>query len=266
MEERTIEERVVIVTGASSGIGRAVAWQAARKGFRVVLVARREDRLRALAGQIAAAGGEARVVAADLSDLAAQERVIAETLQAFGRIDVLVNNAGLPLPVPFREATPEALRRQWDVNVTAVATLTRLALPHLERQGGSVINIGSSISRFPIPGMGNYSPTKIAVAGLSDALRRELAPRGVQVSLVEPGPIATEFSERAGGRSASPRNWVISAGATAVPIVRLFDHPRRRIVVPGWLSPGLLAGGALVRWFPALVDAMFARAARATRP
>ncbi len=262
----SVEDRVVIVTGASSGIGWAVARRAAHKGFRVVLAARRAERLEALAARIAADGGQAHVVPADLVDLAAQRHLVDEAIRVYGRIDILVNNAGLPLPVPYAEATPEDLRRQWEVNVVALVTLTRLALPHLEASRGGVINIGSMISRFPVPGMGTYSATKIAVAGLTTALRRELTGRGVRVSLVEPGPIATEFSTRAGGRSMAPGGGPlrISAAQAAVPIVRLFDHPRARIVVPGNLGPVLWLAEQLMRLLGPLVDWFYARQGGAT--
>lgn len=260
--------KVVIVTGASSGIGWAVARRAARKGYRVVLNARREERLRDLAHRIEVGGGQALVVVGDMTRLADQERLVQETLRAFGNhIDVLVNNAGFPLPTLFSETPPEELRRQWDVNVTALATLTRLALPYLKESRGTVVNIGSSISRFAVPGMGNYAPTKIAVAGLTDALRRELAPQGINVCLVEPGPINTEFGEHSGGNfnSGIASRLSISAKAAAVPIVRLFEHPHRRIVVPGWLGPLLTALGGLMRVATPLADAVFFVAARRMR-
>jgi short-subunit dehydrogenase len=259
-----MEQRVVIVTGASSGIGWAVARWAACKEFRVVLAARREDRLRDLAARIEEDGGTALVVPVDVAKPADQRRLIEETVAAFGRIDVLVNNAGLPLPTPFAESAPEELRRQWDVNVTTIATLTRLALPYLEQHQqelhpATVVNIGSGISRFAVPGMGNYSPTKIAVAGLSEALRRELAPRGVHVCLVEPGPVATEFGARAGDKGVVPPRLVVPAAKAAKAIVRLFDHPQRRTVIPARLGPVLTLAGGLAGAFPRLVDAVVRR-------
>jgi short-subunit dehydrogenase len=265
-----MEQRVVIVTGASSGIGWAVARWAACKEFRVVLAARREDRLRDLAARIAEDGGTALVVPVDLAKPEEQRRLIDETLRAFGRIDVLVNNAGLPLPAPFAESSAEDLRRQWDVNVTTLATLTRLALPYLEQHRqelhpATVVNVGSSISRFAVPGMGNYSPTKIAVAGLSEALRRELAPRGVHVCLVEPGPVATEFGARAGDKGVVPPRLAVPAAKAAKAIVRLFDHPQRRTVIPARLGPVLTLAGGLAGAFPRLVDAVVRRSLRQGR-
>ena len=260
-----MEGRVVIVTGASSGLGRAVAWRAARQGFIVVVAARRADRLTALARRIGATGGTALTVVADLARLEEQQQLIDAVVETFGRIDVLVNNAGMAVAGEFHEATPEDLRRQWDVNVTAVATLTRLALPYLEAHGGVVINIGSALARIPMPGMGNYSPNKIAVRGLTEALRRELAPRGVRVCLVEPGPIATEFHAHARRKQILPAALVLSPAATSRPIVRLFDRPRSRIVVPAYLRPVLFAIGALGGLFPPLADLLAAQHARRGR-
>lgn len=259
----TAEKKVAVITGASSGIGWAVALRASRKGYKVVLNARREDRLHDLASKIKAGGGDVLVVVGDISRLEDQKRLVAETVSTFGRLDVLVNNAGLPLPTLFSESPPEELRRQWDVNVTALSTLTRIALPYLRESGGTVINIGSSISRFAVPSMGNYAPTKIAVAGLNDALRRELAPQGVKVCLVEPGPINTEFGEHSGSgfNNSAVLSISISAADAAVPIVRLFTHPRRRTVIPAWLGPILTLLGGLTRIATPLVDVAFSSVA-----
>ncbi len=195
-------------------------------------------------------------VVGDVTNLDDQRRLISETLRAFGRIDILVNNAGVPLDRDFRDATPEDLERQWSTNVTALATLTRLALPELERQGGTVINVGSSISRIAMPKWGNYAATKIAVAALSRALRREVGSRGIKVCLVEPGPIVTEFATNAGFRNGEA-GIEISADECARPIVQLFDRPRRRIVVPAWLTVPLLIMGAVEDVLPGIVDVVF---------
>lgn len=252
-----MEQRVALITGASSGIGAALARQAAARGIAVALTARRTDRVAALADEINRTGGRAIAVAGDVNDLDDQRRMVAETVAAWGRLDILVNNAGLPLAEDFRDIEPGELQRQWNTNVTALATLTRIALPHLEAHGGTVINVGSSISRFAIPNWGNYAPTKIAVAALSKALRRELRARGVRVCLVEPGPVVTEFAARAGMRQESTGPFTISADECAHAILRLFDHPRNRIVVPGYLALPLLIGGAVEDLFPWLLDLAF---------
>lgn len=248
-----MERRVVIITGASSGIGAAVAREAVQRGFAVVLAARRTDRIEALAVELRQAGGDALPVTTDVSRFEDQQRLVDETLHVFGRIDILVNNAGKPVPTGFVDTSPEALQDQWAVNVTSMATLTRLALPELLRSRGIIVNVGSSISRFGVPGWGNYAPTKIAVAGLSDALRRELSALGVRVCLVEPGPIATEFGLHAGW----PVNTGFPVSMVARAIVRLFDRPRRRVVIPFWLAPFLSLGGALAGLLPGLVDIVF---------
>lgn len=260
------EKKVAIITGASSGMGWAVARRAARQGWRVVVAARRAERLTDLVGRIQAAGGQALAVPADLSDPADQARLIAATIAAYGRLDVLLNNAGLPLEHDFADSDPADLRRQWDVNVTALVMLTRLALPHLEATGGIVINIGSVIGRVAVPGWGNYSATKVAVAGLTDALRRELAPRGVRVCLVEPGPIATEFYQRSGGPDNLVPSFSVPAPVAAQAIVRLFTHPQRRITIPAWLNPLLTLIELLMRLVPPLADAiLIARQRQANR-
>lgn len=260
MERGLTEAKVAIITGASSGIGRAVAWLAARKGYRVALNARREDRLYGLAGRIKSSGGEAIAVPGDIALLETQQRLVEETVAKFGRIDVLVNNAGAPLPSGFSASGPEELQRQWDVNVVAISTLTRLALPYLEKTRGTVVNIGSMIGHMPVPGMGNYAPTKVAVSALTSALRLELAAKGIHVCLVEPGPIATEFNERAGGEPSRPSRFNLPASKAAVPIVRLFEQPRRRIFVPSWLGPLVRVAGLLTRLLsPLLARILLAR-------
>ncbi len=256
-----MEKKVVIVTGASSGIGQAVAQRAAHEGYRVVINARREDRLAGVAARIRASGGEALVVAGDIADLSTQHHLVEQAVAHFGRLDVLVNNAGFPLPGRFAASPAEELRRQWDVNVSTLSTLTRIALPHLQATRGTVVNIGSAISHFPVPGMGNYAPTKIAVAALSDALLLELAPLGVKVCLVEPGPINTEFSERAGRGSGNPRRFHIPVARSAISIVRLFEHPRPRIAIPEYLGPVLILAGFLTRLFLSVAKPLLMRAA-----
>ncbi len=261
-----MQSRVLIVTGASSGIGWAVARQAARQGWRVIVAARRGARLAELVRRIEADGGQALAVPLDLAEPTGPERLIAATLAAYGRLDALVNNAGLPLAQPFHAATVDALRQQWAVNVTAPVVLTRLALPHLVATGGTVINIGSGLARIAMPGMGNYSPSKIAFTAFTEALRWELAPHGVRVCLVEPGPIRTEFHARAGRGQVLPPALVLTPAACAGPIVRLLDHPRRRLVVPRWLTPVLAGIEWLGRLVPPVADFLATQHARRGRP
>lgn len=248
-------DKVVIITGASSGFGKLAALTAAQKGYRVTVAARRNDRLTELVAQIEAAGGTALAVAGDINDDSVQQQLIDQTLQRFGRIDVLVNNAGLPLAQNFSDAPLDELRRQWDTNTTSLITLTKRALPALMDSNGMVINISSSIARFSVPGMGLYAPSKVAASSVSDALRRELEPKGVRVCIVEPGPYNTEFSRRAG--AADDQQFGFDPQDVADAIVRLIERPRRMTVLPVWLWPLISFGGGLMRALPGVVDLIF---------
>jgi short-subunit dehydrogenase len=197
-------------------------------------------------------GGTALAVSGDVTDGEDQQRLIDAALQRFGRIDALVNNAGVPLPDGFADSSLDDLRRQWDTNVTSLIELTKRALPALQQTQGTVINVGSLAGNFSLPGWGLYYPTKVAVRSVSDALRRELKPRGVSVSLVEPGPFQTEFAHRA--RMRQPQLFGLRPEPVARAIVRLIERPRRLTVLPRWLWLPSAIGAAIVRLLPGVVD------------
>lgn len=234
--------KIVLVTGASSGIGAAVAREAARRGHRVALTARRADRLETLAGEIQAGGTEAIVIPADLTDPAEPERIVEETVERLGGLDVLINNAGFGIASLFADADPEALERQLRVNLTAPLLLARHALPHLFERRGTIINVGSAITSVANSALGAYGTTKAGLAYWNDALRRELRHQGVNVCLVEPGPIETEFFQALAAPPSTgsynplsdppPRFLARKADEVARRIVRLINHPRRRLSVP----------------------------------
>ena len=188
-----MSDQVAIVTGASSGIGEATARALHARGFTVYAAARRLDRM----APLAAAG--IRTVAVDVTDdaglLAFVEQVVADA----GRVDVLVNNAGYGSYGAVEEVPLAEARRQFDVNVFGLARLSQLVLPHMRRQGsGRIINISSMGGKIYEPLGGWYHATKFAVEGLSDSMRMELAPLGIDVVVIEPGAIATEWSGIAG--------------------------------------------------------------------
>ncbi len=189
-----LNEKVVIVTGASSGLGRALAFAFARRAAKVVLVARREDRLEMVRREIEPYTSAVLVIPADLSDEAQLQRVVDLTLERFGRIDVLVNNAGIFMGGPFIEQDPRRIEQMVRVNLWAAIRLTQLVLPSmLAHNHGYILNIGSGLSRAAVPMFAPYVATKYGLAGFSDALRRELHRTGVHVTLVLPGWMHTDM-------------------------------------------------------------------------
>lgn len=184
---------VAVVTGASSGIGEATAGLLAREGARVVLAARRLERLEALAERIAAHGGEALPVRCDVTVRADLEELAARTDEAYGRCDVLVNNAGIPGGGPFRTLTAERIERVVRVNVLGVMLGTHAFLPMmLERRRGHIVNVASLAGRFATPGSSVYGASKHAVVAFSESLFYELRPLGILVTAVNPGFTRTE--------------------------------------------------------------------------
>jgi NADP-dependent 3-hydroxy acid dehydrogenase YdfG len=188
-----------LVTGASGGIGAATALSLAAQGARVALVARRKDRLDDLAERIGADGGTALAIEADITDRWAATAAVEQTVEAFGGLDTLVNNAGVMLLGPVENAPVEEWDRMIALNLQALLHTTHAALPHLltaaagARGTADVINVSSLAGRLPIAGSAVYSLTKHGVGAFSEALRQEVAGRHVRVSLVEPGPVATEL-------------------------------------------------------------------------
>jgi hypothetical protein len=257
-------DRVVLITGASSGIGAALAGELAGRGCRLALTARRADRLESLADHCRRLGAQVVVLPADLGDTEVADKLIIDTVAAFGRLDVLVNNAGYGLPSPFAEAEPADIVRQLDVNLVSPILLARFALPHLIASHGTVINVGSSLTAIAVPAYGVYGTTKMGMAYWNDALRRELRPRGVHVCLVEPGPVSTDFFDSAAGpANVEPSPWQMLPPpfAKARPddvarrIARLIDRPRRRLSVLRRVVWPMRLMGSLFRAVPALGDA-----------
>jgi NADP-dependent 3-hydroxy acid dehydrogenase YdfG len=186
--------QVVAVTGASSGIGEATALACARSGAAVALAARRTDRIDALAERIAGEGGRAIAVTADVGDEAQANAFIERAHAELGRLDVLVNNAGMMLLGPIENAPTEEWRRMVHVNVFGVLYCTHAALPLMHEQGaGHIVNISSVAGRVARAGAGVYNLTKFGIGAFSEALRQECVPIGVRVTLIEPGAVATEL-------------------------------------------------------------------------
>jgi NADP-dependent 3-hydroxy acid dehydrogenase YdfG len=186
--------RVVAVTGASSGIGEATAMACAKAGAAVSLAARRLDRIEDLAERITGDGGTALAVQTDVADEQEAQRFIERTAADLGRLDVLVNNAGVMLLGPIAGADTEEWRRMIDANVYGVLYCTHVALPLMLEQGsGHFVNVSSVAGRFARAGSGVYNLTKFGVGAFSEALRQEVAAQRIRVTLIEPGFVATEL-------------------------------------------------------------------------
>ncbi len=199
---RDLENTVALVTGASSGIGQAAARTLAERGAAVALAARRVDRLQELAGEIADAGGTALAVEADVSDREQAAAAVGRTVEELGRLDVLVNNAGVMLLGPIADAPIEEWEQMVEVNLLGLLYTAHAALPHLlaaaeegPREVADLVNISSVAGRQARKGSGVYNATKHGVGAFSEALRQEVTRRHVRVSLVEPGAVATELQE-----------------------------------------------------------------------
>jgi clavulanate-9-aldehyde reducatase len=187
--------QVVAVTGASSGIGEATALACARSGAAVAMAARRADRIQALAERIAGEGGRAIAVPADVGDEDQARAFVERAHSELGRLDVLVNNAGVMLLGPIESAPTEEWRQMVHVNVFGVLYCTHAALPLMHEQGsGHIINISSVAGRVARAGSAVYNLTKCGVGAFSEALRQEAVEMGVRVTLVEPGAVATELA------------------------------------------------------------------------
>ena len=180
--------RVVAVTGASSGIGKATALACAGAGASVSLAARRSDRIEALAAEIVAGGGQAIAIGTDVTDESQARRFIERTAEAFGRLDGLVNSAGIMTLGPADGGNTDDWRRTIGVNVFGVLYCIHSALPLMRAQGsGDIVNLSAIGGRTALPGVGIYCLTKFGIGAFSESLRQEVAPLGIRVTLIEPG-------------------------------------------------------------------------------
>jgi len=252
----------IILTGASSGIGHALALRLATQGARLVLASRNQERLAALAETIRSQGGEVVIVPTDVADPAQRAQLIEQTLAACAGIDILINNAGVGALGFFEDVTEERLRRIMEVNFFGATELTRLALPHLRRsRDPMIVNVASVLGRRAIPGCVEYCASKFALAGWSEGLRAELVRHGVHVLLVCPGGVETEFDVNM-IEQRTHRPWRdrrrMSPDRCAQLIVRAIRARRNEVVIT--------ASGQLMVWLnrisPRLLDWVMTRYAR----
>lgn len=260
MSTRPIANSRSLVTGASSGIGRAIALELARQGGDVLITARREERLREVAKEIESLGRRAIVVAGDITSSAHRAKLIESAQREFGGLDILVNNAGVGALGPFAEASEERLRQVMEVNFFAPLELIRVAMPLLRNGNRPLItNVCSVLGHRGVPKKSEYCASKFALHGFSDALRAELAKERIDVLLVSPSTTESEFFDRVIEQHGPPPTWTkgyfMPAKTVARRAVRAMRRGRHEII--------LSAGGKLLVWLdrlsPPLVNWLVAK-------
>jgi short-subunit dehydrogenase len=258
MARHRISGAAAIVTGASSGIGRAIAVELVARGARVLAVARREDRLRQLQADCRDLPGQLEIFAGDISQPEVRTAILAAVREQFGGLDLLVNAAGISAVERFMDSNVDRLRHTLEVNFFAAAELIRLAVPILEKSPQPmIVNVGSILAHRGIPFHANYCASKFALHGLSESLRPELAKRGVDVLVVSPGTTKTDLYADDPNRSHLP--WKQPAGVApehvAKQAVRAIQRGRKEIIpstsgkLMVWLS----------RFCPSMLDRFFRR-------
>ena len=232
--------KVIIVTGASSGIGRQIALDFARRGARLVISARRAERLKQVTRECEALGAEVEAMVGDLAERAFAESMVARALERFGRLDVLVNNAGVPKHKQFYDVTPEDVDYTMRVNFMAPAYLPLAAISPMLRQGeGYIVNISSGAGRMPPPRETVYAASKFALTGFSEGLALDLAGSNIHVAVIHVGPIETEIWDKAESPVAyAGRKYPASIISQAV--FKCIEKRRHELTVPRWLWPVFL--------------------------
>lgn len=260
MPDESFRDQAVIVTGASAGIGRALALQLAGQGARVAVAARRADRLEQVAAEGRQRGGALLVVPTDIADEAQCRALIEQTVAAFGRLDMLINNAGLAATALLEQFPNLGLFRQvLDVNLHGAVACTYYALPHLKQTRGRVVAISSVGGKAALPYNTPYISSKYALQGFCDSLRMELQPHGVSVTVICPWWVVTEFHEAQldqAGRPRGPRgravytpNMMTAERCAAITLEAAWRRRREVVLGPGWLAAWLkLLAPGLLDW------------------
>ena len=259
----SLQDKVVLITGASSGFGEDAARLFAKEGCKVVVAARRLERLQELAAGIQDKGGEAIAVPADVTRHAEIDIMVKTAIDLYGQIDILFNNAGFGRLNWLETLDPDRdIDTQIQVNLNGVIQTTRAVLPYmLERRSGHIINMSSVAGWIAAPSYTIYAAAKFGVRAFTDSLRREVAPFGIQVSCIYPGPAKTEFGQHTGDhpmKNSTLRRYFPSMTSEYVAqrVVDLAKRPRRAVIIP-WYYRIAVFGEWLVPWFVDWVTIQF---------
>lgn len=263
----SLQGKVVFITGASSGFGADAARLFAKEGCRVVLSARRMDRLQAVAEEIIAAGGEASVIQLDVAERDQIEGVVQAIIDTYGRIDILFNNAGFGRLDWLEKLEIERdIDTQIAVNLTGLIQVTRVVLPYMIRQrSGHIINMSSVAGWIAPPAYSIYAATKFGGRAFTEALRREVRHLGIRVSGIYPGAATTEFGLHTGNSSLKSSlkvpKWInMTSEYVARKVLSIARRPRPTVVIPWWMVPLIF----LTRLFPRITDWALVKIAKRT--
>jgi short-subunit dehydrogenase len=250
---------VVLITGGSSGIGRALAFSFGQAGAHIVITGRQEPALQAVGQELTAAGIENLVIVADVSIRNDNERMVRETIRRFGRLDILINNAGISMRAMFADADPEVLRKVMDINFFGTVYATHYALPYIRQAKGSIVGISSIAGYRGLPVRSGYSASKFAMNGFLEALRTELLREGVHVLTACPGFTTSNIRFTALGKDGEVKgetmrdeSTMMSAEEVANRILAATKARRRSLILT---SQGKLTV-FLNKWLPGLMDRM----------
>ena len=254
-----MNQPVVVITGASSGIGEALAFAYGRTGAAIAFCGRKADALQLTANALTGAGITNLPVVADVSLAADMQRLMDETVTRFGRIDILINNAGISMRSMFVDADPEVLRKLMDINYMGTVYATRYALPHILKTKGSIVGISSIAGYRGLPVRTGYSASKFAMNGFLEALRTELLHSGVHVLTACPGFTASNIRFAAidghgqvGGETVRDEAGMMTADECAAHILKAVQHRKRELILT---TQGKLTV-FLNKWLPGLTDTL----------
>jgi short-subunit dehydrogenase len=255
----TPKNRVVILTGATAGIGQATAYTLAEAGCKLVLAARRVELLQTLADELTARGHQALAIPTDMGDTAQAAALAQKTAETFGRIDVVINNAGLGVRDKVLDLREEEARRVMDVNYFGPVALIQAAIPHLKAnpEGGLIINVSSIVGRRAMPGIAGYCASKAALEKMAESLRSELKVDNIRVSTVYPGVTVTRFNDHSLGSSQEGRGRVsgVPPERVARAILKTIRHEPRDVFIT-LFDRAFVTVGMLWPWF---MDKLLAR-------